>query len=145
MWATVILSIMLAVCVMALPGTSGTNDPRGVGHPQAEATNFKMYRGSVNNYVKDFPSFTGAVTDASIADEMGPWKKGGWQNLVTASSAYVHGPLSHEAGLEVISLVGPSAKLGWKKSGRLVSPFNGDMGPLPASIAEGRFVSLLDK
>jgi len=141
MWAMSVLGIVTAVLILLAPGPQGTTDPRGEMHFMAQAQNFVIYRNTVNQYVLDNPAMTGVVADADI--DLGPWQKGSWQNLSTGSAIYVYGPLDAASGLEVVRQVGKTSMLGWKRSGNLISPANGDMGAMPSIIPDGSFVSVI--
>lgn len=135
------LGMLVAALILLAPGPSGTTDTRGEWHYVSQAHNFVIYRNTVNQYVLDNPVVTGVVADADI--DLGPWQKGPWQNLSTGSAIYVYGPLDAASGLEIVRQIGSGSMLGWKRSGNLISPANGDMGAMPSTIPDGSFVSVI--
>ena len=118
---------------------NATNVARNLG------TNLALYRRAVANYAAANPTFTGTVGDAALGLPAWYKKIRGISNLISGGRTYVYfsevALINFPAMNEIASA--PSALVGIKQSGKLVSPASTTTFVLPAIIPDGSIVYIL--
>lgn len=118
---------------------NATNVARNLG------ANLALYRRAVANYAAANPTFTGTVSDVALGLPAWYEKMRGVSNLISGGRTYVYFSDSVFGGLPALSEMAPvpSALIGIKQNGNLISPGNATTFALPTSIPEGSIVFML--
>lgn len=114
-----------------------------------EATNFMAYRRAVVNYVRDNPSATGSVDDASLASYWLPGyvRDDNWSNVVSGSTVFIFATDAVEktTRYRIFEMNGNSLLIGHKSpsTGMLISMNGTDSGvAVPGAIPANAFVMM---
>lgn len=122
------------------------NDTISLEASRNMGASLKIYRRAVANYADSNPGFDGAVSDIALGLPAWYRKIRGMGNVITGGRVYVYfdGGANPEPLPALREMMGvPSALVGIKRSGRLVSPAAMTTVALPTAIPEGSIVFML--